>query len=182
MFHNFTSNFSVAFEGRQLSCISIREVSEVNVKFVTTWLKQWKSNNGKDMQQMLLHTLYQIWNVQKGKTNHRTQEELSINFCHLEDRLYTFKNYLYGWKCLSVKITQWNKFLFHGDRLSGKIIHGDWHCLTARLRKPLKRNKVPWYGDRLSGEITLNKWLRNELVLKVVPSPQKRVQLPYTLR
>ena len=46
---NFTSDFFVAFDVRHLSNSSIREVSEVNVKFVATWLKQWKRNNDENM-------------------------------------------------------------------------------------------------------------------------------------
>ena len=61
----FTSDFLVAFDGRHLSNGSIREVSEANVKFVATWLKHWKRNNGENMKRVLLITFYQIWNVQK---------------------------------------------------------------------------------------------------------------------
>ena len=43
----FTSNFFGALEGRNLSNSTIAQVSEVNVKFVTTWLKQWERNNGR---------------------------------------------------------------------------------------------------------------------------------------
>ena len=44
---------------------------------------------------------------------------------------------------------------------------------TGCLMKSLKRNKVPWQGDKLSGEITLNKWLKNKIVLELAPSLQK---------
>ena len=40
----FTSLFFAGLEGRNLSNSSITGVSEVNVKFVTTWLNQWKTN------------------------------------------------------------------------------------------------------------------------------------------
>ena len=63
----FTSDFFVAFDERHLSNSSKREVSEINIKFVATWLKQWKINNGENMQQVLFISLYQIWNVQKRK-------------------------------------------------------------------------------------------------------------------
>ena len=43
----FTSLFFAGLEGRNLSNSSITGVSEVNVKFVTFWLKQWKRNNGE---------------------------------------------------------------------------------------------------------------------------------------
>ena len=42
------TDFFVAFDGRHLSIRSIRELSEVNVKMVATWLKQWKKN-GENM-------------------------------------------------------------------------------------------------------------------------------------
>ena len=45
----FTSDFFVAFDGRQLSKKSIKEVFEVNVKIVATWSKQWKRKNGENM-------------------------------------------------------------------------------------------------------------------------------------
>ena len=44
----FTSEFFVAYDGRHLSNSSRREVSEVNVKFLATWLKQWKKNNSEN--------------------------------------------------------------------------------------------------------------------------------------
>ena len=72
-----------------------------------------------------------------------------------------------------------NKFPFYGDRLSVKIIQGVKHRQTACLRKSLNRNKLPWQGDRLSGEITLNKCLKNKIVLKLAPSPQKNKHLPF---
>ena len=43
-----TIDFFVAFHGRHLSNSCIREVSEVNVESVATWLKQWKRNNGQN--------------------------------------------------------------------------------------------------------------------------------------
>ena len=88
----FTSVYFSAFDGRHLSSSSIRDVSEVNVKFVAIWLKQWKRDSGKKMLQVLLITLYQIWNVQKRK--YQSWEELSIFFFCFKNGLFTFKNWL----------------------------------------------------------------------------------------
>ena len=45
----FTSDFFVAFDGRHLINNSVREISDINVKFIATWLKQWKRNYGENM-------------------------------------------------------------------------------------------------------------------------------------
>ena len=49
MFHIFHKSLFAGLEGRNLSNSSITEVFEVNVKFVTTWLNQWKRNNGENV-------------------------------------------------------------------------------------------------------------------------------------
>ena len=172
----FTGDFFVPFDGRYLSNSSIGEVFEVNVKFVATWLKQWRRNNGENMYQVLLITLYQIWNVQKGKTNHERSCQ-SFPFISKTDYLHLKTGYKDEspslWKQL-----KWNKFPFFGDGLCGKIIRGI-NIADSVLRKSIERNKVPWWGDSLSRELTLNKWLKNKIVLKLAPSTQKSKQLPY---
>ena len=43
--------------------------------------------------------------------------------------------------CMSKQL-KWKKFPFYGDRLSGKVFHGDQHLETTCLRKSLKWNRV----------------------------------------
>ena len=45
----FTSFFFDGLEGKNLSNSSITRFSELNVKFVTTQMNQWKRNNGEKM-------------------------------------------------------------------------------------------------------------------------------------
>ena len=149
----FTINFLAALEERNLSISSIREVSAENVKFVTTWLNQWKRNSGKKMQQVLLITLYYIWKDHKRKDQTwketPTVRELSISFSRFKNRLYTFKNWLNGWKSLYVKTNQiekipllwlqtvWEKFirgLTSPDSVSKKI--------TQLEQSPLMRRQI----------------------------------------
>ena len=84
----FTSNFFAALEGRNLSNSSITEVSEVNVNFVTTWLNQWKRNNGKKCSKCysLLYTI--SGRTIKVKTNSRgscqiVSFDLKTDYIHL---------------------------------------------------------------------------------------------------
>ena len=140
----FTTDFFDAFDGRYLSKSSIRELCEVNVKFVATWLKQWKMNNCKNTYQVLLITLYQICNVQKRKD--QPWVELSIIFFRfkngLSDYLPLETSYNDESACLWKRL-KWKKFPFYDDTLSGKKSRG-LTLQTACLRKSLKRNKFLW--------------------------------------
>ena len=44
--------------------------------------------------------------------------------------------------CLRKQL-KWNKFLFCGDRLSGKIIHGDYHRRQRIREKQLRGTESP---------------------------------------
>ena len=83
----FTSNFFAALEGRNLSYSSITEVSEVNVKFVATWLNQSKRNNGEKCSKCysLLYTIY--GKTIKGKSNSKGSCQ-SISFVLKTDYLH----------------------------------------------------------------------------------------------
>ena len=89
MFQKVLDFFFVAVAGRHSSNSTVREVSEVSVKFVATSLRQRKQNNGENIYQVLVITLYQICKVQKGQTNHKTSCQsisfnLLTNFLHLK--------------------------------------------------------------------------------------------------
>ena len=64
----FMTDFFVALHGRNLCVSSWREFSELNLKYVATWLKQWKRKNGEYMWQILL--IIRFGMSRKGKTNH----------------------------------------------------------------------------------------------------------------
>ena len=152
----FTSDFFVAFDGRHLSDSSMREVSEVNVKFVATWLKQWKKNNGENMRQVLLISLYQIWNVQKRKNQPR--EELSIIFFHFKNGLFTLKKLAMRMKVLVCENNSYGTSspLMVTDCLA-KLFTG-LTSQTTCLRKPFKRNKAP---DKAIGCLEKLLWIKD---------------------
>ena len=81
-----------------------------------------KRINGENMQQVLLNTLYQIWDIQKVKTNHKRSCQL-IPFVLKTDYLHSKTSYMEESACLRKQL-KWHKFPFYGDRLSGKMIYG----------------------------------------------------------
>ena len=94
-----------------------------NVKFFAFRLKQRKRNNGENMQQVLLITSYQIWDIQKVKTHHKRSCQ-SISFVLKTDYIHSKTSCVDESACLRKQL-KWHKFPFYGDRLSGKNIHGD---------------------------------------------------------
>ena len=59
----------------------------------------------------------------KGKTNHEKSCQ-SVFFILKTDYLHLKTSYKDESACLWKQL-KWNKFPFYGDRLSGKIIHGE---------------------------------------------------------
>ena len=59
----------------------------------------------------------------KGKTNHEKSCQ-SVSFILKTDYLHLKTSYKDESACLWKQL-KWNKFPFYGDRLSGKIIHGE---------------------------------------------------------
>ena len=49
VFHIFHKRFFAALKGSILCNITVTKVFEVNVKFVATWVNQWKRNDGEKM-------------------------------------------------------------------------------------------------------------------------------------
>ena len=136
----FTSKFFVALDDRNLSISNIREVSEVNVKFEATWLKQWKK-----MAKLCskCHSLLYIGYImsKKEKTIHnRSCRSISFilkaNYVHSKT-INKFKS-----ACLWKQL-KWSKFPFSGDTLAGKNIHLDWHRKERTWRNQLTGAKSP---------------------------------------
>ena len=74
------------------------------------------------MQQVLLISLYQIWNIQKRKSNHERSCQ-SFSFILKTDYLLLKTDCNDESACLWKEL-KWNKFPIYGDRRSGKIFHG----------------------------------------------------------
>ena len=60
---------------------------------------------------------------EKGKTNLKKSCQ-SISFILKTDLIHLETSYVDGSACVWKQL-KWNKFPFYGDRLCGKIIHGD---------------------------------------------------------
>ena len=117
----FLTDSFIAFDKRQLNNSSVREKSEVNVKYVATWLKQWKRNKCKKCSKS--HSLHYIRcrMFENGKNNF---ERSCLWFCFIlkTDYLHLKTSYKKEIAC-RWKQLKWNNLSFHGDRLSWKLYH-----------------------------------------------------------
>ena len=118
----FTGNFFVALEGRHWSNSSLGEVSEVNVKFVATWLKQRKKMTKYCSKcYSLLYIRYGM--SEKRKTNHMRSCQSFSSFLKTDYR-HLKTSFMDESACLWKQL-KWNEFPLYGDRLSWKTNHGD---------------------------------------------------------
>ena len=86
----FARTFFVAFVGRHLSNSRIKEVFEVNVKFVATWLRQWKKKWWRKLLASVTHFL--ISDMECPKKEKVTMRGAVNQFFHFQNRLHTIKN------------------------------------------------------------------------------------------
>ena len=144
------------FYGRHLSNSIIREVYEVNVKFLATRLKRWKKILSKICSKCysLLYITHGM--SKKVKTNHDRSCQW-IYFILKTDYLHSKTSYKDESACLWQQL-KWDKMPFYGARFYGKIIHGDsqrrqrvWENYLRGTKSPDKATGCPekllWTND-----------------------------------
>ena len=148
----FTTDFFVAFGGRHLSNSSLWEFSEVDVNFVAIRPEQRKKL-AKIWSKCYLLFYIRYGISEKGKTNHERSCQL-IAFISKTDSLRLKTRYKDESACLWWKQLKWNKSPFYGDRVSGKIIHGNYQRRQRVWENHLRGTNSP---DKVTG--CLEEWL-----------------------
>ena len=148
----FTSDFFVAFDERNWSNSSKKELSEVNVKFVATWLKQWQ----KEIMAKMCSNCYSLFYIRlrlsrKGKTIHEKSCQ-SIFFTLKTDYLHLKTSYKDESACLwrQLKQLKWNKYSFMVTDCLGNLFTGInvtksvSEKITQEKQCPLIRQQDVW--------------------------------------